>query len=127
MKSFIASIIATIIIIFSWNYIYNHYVDNYCIDSIKSLESISNYIDKSHWKNANNEILKLEKSWNRMRKTWSIFLDHHEIDNIDIAMAKLLKNIELKNLNLSYEQLQSLKEFFKIVSENEKLTLTNIL
>lgn len=127
MKAFIVCIISTIIIIFSWNYIYSNYVDDYCIEFINSLNSISDNIDKDNWKDANDELLKISKQWNNIRYTWSILLDHHEIDNIDIAMVKLIKNIQLKNVYLSYDQIQSLKQFFKIVKENEQLTLTNVL
>ncbi len=127
MKAFIVCIISTIILIFSWNYIYSHYVDDYCIEFINSLNSISDSIDEENWEDANNEFLKIHSKWNHIRYTWSILLDHHEIDNIDIAMVKLIKNIQLKNIYLSYDQIQSLKQFFKIVNENEKLTLTNVL
>lgn len=127
MKAFIVCIISTIIIIFSWNYIYSNYVDDYCVEFINSLNSISDNIDINNWKDANEGLLKISEKWDNIRYIWSILLDHHEIDNIDIAMVKLIKNIQLKNIDLSYEQIQSLKQFFKIVKENEKLTLTNVL
>ncbi|MCT4509287.1 MAG: DUF4363 family protein [Tepidibacter sp.] len=127
MKPFIIAIISAIIIIFSWNYIYHHYIDDNCTEFINSLEYISVNIDKNSWKNASAELIKIDKKWDNIRYKWSVLLDHHEIDNIDVAMAKLTKNIELKNTPLSYQQIQSLKEFFKLISENEKLTLTNIL
>ncbi|CAH2213606.1 DUF4363 family protein [Tepidibacter aestuarii] len=127
MKPFIISIIAAVIIIVSWNYIYSHYIDDSCIEFINSINSISDNIDKNNWKKARDEFMKIDKKWDNVRYKWSVLLDHHEIDNIDIAMAKLIKNIELKNISLSHEQLQSLKKFFELISENEKLTLTNIL
>ena len=127
MKAFIVCIISTIIIIFSWNYIYSNYVDAYCVEFINSLNSISDNIDINNWDDASEDLLKISKKWDNIRYIWSILLDHHEIDNIDIAMVKLIKNIQLKNIDLSYDQIQSLKQFFKIVKENEKLTLTNVL
>ncbi|WFD11971.1 DUF4363 family protein [Tepidibacter hydrothermalis] len=127
MKPFIISIISAIIIIFSWNYIYSNHIDATCTEFVDSLDSISNNIDKNNWKSVSNEFMKINKKWDSIRYKWSVLLDHHELDNIDVAMAKLIKNIELKNIPLSHEQIQSLKEFFKLISENEKLTLTNIL
>lgn len=127
MKAFIVCIISTIIIIFSWNYIYSNYVDAYCFEFINSLNSISDNIDINNWDDASEDLLTISKKWDNIRYIWSILLDHHEIDNIDIAMVKLIKNIQLKNIDLSYDQIQSLKQFFKIVKENEKLTLTNVL
>ena len=115
-----------ILIIMAWFFIYSSIADitqelTYLVDNINE------NIEKNEWDIAMNNFLVIQKKWHEVRDTWTIFLDHHEIDNIDLAMARANKYIRVKDTALSLGEMEVLKKLFDIVKENEALTLTNVL
>ncbi|QEK13184.1 DUF4363 family protein [Crassaminicella thermophila] len=126
MRTLIAAILAIFIIIGGWFYLYKS-IEKNTFEFINTLDTISLNIQKQDWNRAFHEFNKIQKKWNKTRNLWTTLLDHHEIDNIDLSMAKADQYVKSKDISLSLGEIETLKKLFRIVKENEALTLTNIL
>ncbi|MBB6216943.1 hypothetical protein HNQ80_003048 [Anaerosolibacter carboniphilus] len=126
MRSLIAVSIVIIVIIGGWFLAYN-YIDTHATDLIQSLDHMTKNIESENWDSAVNEYLQIKKQWGEIRNRWAVMIHHHEIDNIDLAMARTRKYIEEKDKPLSLGEIEVLKQLFHIVKESEAVTLTNLL
>jgi len=126
MKALIIVISIILVIVIGWFFIYES-VGNSTEDFILMLTEVATSIEDSDWERAKNQFIEAREKWIKLRNMWTILLDHHEIDNIDLSMARANKFVESQNTSLSLGEIEVLKELFKIVKENEALTLTNIL
>ncbi|MTI71734.1 MAG: DUF4363 family protein [Firmicutes bacterium] len=122
------SIVSVIILVIigGWILLYNDITNDYD-EFITSLNKLNKQLVYEDWGEADKELEVLLKMWKEHRDKWSIFLDHHEIDNIDIAMARTSRYVETKNNPLALGEIEVLIKLFEIVKENEAFTLTNIL
>lgn len=125
MRTFIAVIITMLVIVAGWLFVCNS-IDKHTLIFIESLDNISDTIKEENWNLVASEFSKMKNNWTKVRKLLSILLDHHEIDNIDLSMAKADQYIYAKNLPLSLGEIEVLRQLFTIVKESEALMLTNI-
>lgn len=126
MRTLITSIALLILIIVGWIYVFDS-VENTSSSFVNNLNILNENINSNDWKEANIKFSKIEEKWNKTRDMWSILLDHHEIDNIDLAMSKASQYLKSKNTSLSLGEIETLIKLFNIVMENQDLTLTNVL
>ncbi|QSZ26892.1 DUF4363 family protein [Aceticella autotrophica] len=120
----ITIIVALIILIdiAAYNYL-NTTSQNFNNTIIKIEKDVNN----GKWDSAKNKIEKLDKTWNKINSKWAILIEHNEIDEIDITLAKLKSYIYTNNKNFSLAELKTLNEKFKHIPVSEKLILENIL
>ncbi|MTI65268.1 MAG: DUF4363 family protein [Firmicutes bacterium] len=126
MRALSIVILIILVIISGWIFLYNDITKDYD-EFITSLNKLNKQLVYENWDEANKELEVLLEKWKEHRDKWSIFLDHHEIDNIDISMAKTSRYVETKNNPLALGEIEVLIKLFEIVKENEAFTLTNIL
>jgi hypothetical protein len=89
--------------------------------------NIEKDVNNEKWDSAKNKIEKLDKTWKKTNSKWAILIEHNEIDEIDITLAKLKSYIYTNNKNFSLAELKTLNEKFKHIPVSEKLILENIL
>ena len=126
MKAFIGTCIAVLLIIIGWFFLYQS-VERRTAEFVENLNQLAAVLDNEDWEGATENFKKIRNKWRGTRDIWTIFLHHHEIDNIDLSMARTVQYIETKNKSLSLAEMEALKQLFHIVKENEAVTLTNIL
>lgn len=126
MRSLIISLIITLVIALGWYFIYISVEDN-TSEFIDSLSDLSKTIEDRQWQSANSKFADIKERWYNIKSSWIIILNHHEIDNIDLAMEKASQYIKLQNHELSLVEIKTLTTLFNIVKDNEALTLSNIL
>ncbi len=125
MKAFFVIFIIVIVIVVGWIVTFNS-IEKDTEEFMNNLNALSTEIEAERWDIANAQFSEIEENWNKIRGMWSTILDHHEIDNIDLSMAKTLKYVYSENPSLALGEIEVLKKLFGIVKENEALTLTNI-
>lgn len=126
MRSFIGVSIAILAIIGGWFLSYR-YVDNHATNFIESLNLLERKIEAEEWDMVMEQYSEMKSQWHQVRNQWAIIIDHHEIDNIDLALARTRKYVQEKDKPLSLGEIEVLKQLFQIVKESEAFTLTNIL
>lgn len=98
--------------------------------SSKEMESKILDIEKStksgNWKEAAASLKSLKEDWKATSKTWTVLIDHFEIDNIDTTFSKIEKYIETKNTPLALAEVATARQYINHVPEMESLRLKNI-
>ncbi|SHJ78827.1 DUF4363 family protein [Tepidibacter formicigenes] len=125
MKTIIPVVILVILIIGAWFFTYKH-IEDYSSDFIYSLDKISKNIKNSNWEDSYDEFLRMKKKWKRIKNTWDLLIDHQEVESINLIIEKINTYMELKNLDLTLNEITILKEVFRIIIEKESFKLTNI-
>ncbi|MDI3534174.1 MAG: hypothetical protein PWQ82_539 [Thermosediminibacterales bacterium] len=96
-----------------------------------SMADILNKIEKAvvqeNWPDANKSLSVLEKQWRQNQPYWSILINHHEIDNIELSITHIKEYIKSKNTSEARAEIAGMKLFLKHIPENEKLSLENVL
>ncbi len=126
MKQLISIFTLIFVIIAGWILIYTS-VEKDTLYFVNALTILNEDIEESNWEIANNNFLKIKKQWNQVKGMWVIFLDHHELHNIDLSLSKADQYIKSKNTPLSLGEIAALQELFCIIKEHEALTISNIL
>lgn len=93
---------------------------------IKELDNLELYIDSSQWKAAQEHIENLNTKWEKTENIWSLYTNHHEIDNITISLRTLNAYIVSQNVSESKSSLASLKHYISHIPKMENLSLRNI-
>lgn len=88
--------------------------------------SLEESIKQNLWDEAENRFKKLDSAWQKTQSLWTVLLNHTEIDNIDLTLAKLEQYIKTQEQGLALAEISSLKLLIRHIPEKEKLTLENI-
>lgn len=91
------------------------------------LEAVEQSISTQKWERAEKELTSAQQSWTKTNTSWSILLDHEEIDTIDLSIKRLERYIETQDVTLSLGEVSALKFLFEHISDAEQFTLKNIL
>ncbi len=91
-----------------------------------ALEIAVKYAAAENWNGAESSLGEVEKTWTKVKGTWSALIDHVEIDNIDVTLAQLQSLIKAKELPGSLSEAAALKTYIGHIPEKEKLKLENL-
>jgi len=84
-------------------------------------------IQQQKWDKAKEDLNAAQQNWGRTKSWWSVFIDHQEIDNIDISLKRLEKYVETQGTTLSMGEVSTLEMLVEHIADTEAPTLTNIL
>jgi len=93
----------------------------------KNIESVRNNIKTGNWENASESLGRIKSDWTGIKKTWSALIDHEEIDNIDITIAKLEAMLEAKDSASALSEAAALRRLVTHIPEREKPSIDNLL
>ncbi|MCX7923180.1 MAG: DUF4363 family protein [Clostridia bacterium] len=130
MKSHSFRVISSLVILLALIVGASIYTTSALANSSKNIEDqisqIETDIKANNWENANKKLSEIESNWSRTEQTWAMLLDHIEIDNIDIALSRMSKYIEVKDMNLALAEAATLKKYIGHIPEKESFGLKNI-
>lgn len=126
MRSLIPVLLVTILFIAAglWT---AHYLEDTANNLLTSMNSIEALVLAQDWDKATIELHKAQKQWNRTKKGWAIVIDHAEIDNIEISLARLLSFSKSKATSDSLAEVAQLKKLITHIPEKEVINLINLL
>ncbi|MGI6553360.1 MAG: DUF4363 family protein [Bacillota bacterium] len=93
---------------------------------IQEITIAQQQIEAGNWTLAQEQLENFAHSWNKIQQKWTIFLNHQEIDQIDLALARLLSFSKACDYNQSLAELAALKLLLSHIPEKENLNLPNI-
>ena len=67
------------------------------------------------------------EDWDRTENKWSLFINHAEIDNIEMSIAKITQFIAKKEDASALAEIATVRSLLKHIPEREKLHPLNIL
>jgi len=91
-----------------------------------SIESMKSNVKAGKWDQAVSDLNQINHDWENIKKYWSTLIDHQEIDNIDVALSKIMPLLEERDVSSALSETATLNKFIKHVPEREKLSLDNL-
>ncbi len=122
----IVTLFVLLSIIFSLSIFANYTLNTTSKELVQDLQKIEAYTIDSDWENAEIIINELNAKWSNIQWTWSLLIDHFEVDNINIALAKTIQMIKFKDQSSALQEIASLLQCIKHVPEMGKFNIQNI-
>ncbi len=126
MRMVIISFIVILLLVFTWLWFHFSSIEVVTSYFTENLIELSNIVDANDWDNARIDVDIYIKKWNESKTPWIYFLNQKDINDIDTSFAKLQVYIKHANETMAQAELEQLKAYFKIIKENECLSLDNI-
>lgn len=84
-------------------------------------------IEHNDWKTAKKDLKIWQNNWTKIQNSWTLFIDHQEIDNIELSLKRMQSYIHSQNEVLSLSELSALKYWIAHIPDKESLHWGNIL
>ncbi|MDQ2085715.1 DUF4363 family protein [Herbivorax sp. ANBcel31] len=81
---------------------------------------------KNNWDLASNSLSIIIEEWPETEKSWSILLDHSDIDDISTSIFRLSRYLEAEDSTQTLAEIAALKQLLKTIPDREVLSLSNI-
>ncbi len=94
---------------------------------VAGFDELERAVDYGKWEEAGGGIGNVEKLWKKHNSWWAIVIDHQEIDNINMALARTKQYIKMQDRAMASGELAVLKQMLEHIPEKEKVNLKNIL
>lgn len=92
----------------------------------QTLNSLESAIKGDNWETANEQLEYFNQLWEKTKNLWQIFIDHEEIDNIDVTLARVKQLVSTKEKADSLSEISVLKLFIVHIPQKESLCLVNM-
>lgn len=93
----------------------------------QNLNKLEQAVKGDDWDTANRHLESFNQLWEKTKNLWQIFIDHNEIDNIDVALARVNQLVSSKEKAESLSEISALRLFIIHIPQKESLCLVNIL
>lgn len=121
---FMAAIIA---LIFGSSVFTNRLLSNHAQSLEEKIIKVEANTREQKWEAAQTELAAIEKEWPKVENTWTILLDHSEIDNIDESLSKVSEYVKAKSSSLALAELATLKRYVNHIPKKEAFSIKNVL
>lgn len=91
------------------------------------VDSVMVLVRQERWGDAEQALTDLDGDWQKVRKWWTVFLHHREIDNIDFSIARIREYLWAEDEELALGEAAALREMIMHIPDKESLTLENVL
>ncbi|WP_408954564.1 DUF4363 family protein [Natroniella sp. ANB-PHB2] len=121
-------IYTTILLIFTLILVsYGYIITNNKADQLTSkLNTLEDNLVNNNWDTTRDNTESLNQAWEEASFTWSIFMDHNEIDKLDLSISKIISLVELEKKDKALTELKLAKELARQIPTNEKIKIENI-
>ncbi|HOW22477.1 MAG TPA: DUF4363 family protein [Sedimentibacter sp.] len=126
MRMVVISLIILMIMISIWAWFYYGSVGPVTSFYRDNLPVLSDLVKDENWDRAMKDIKEYTDKWYEVKKLWMYFINQKDLDNIDSSLEQLNIYIENKEKILAQAELEHLIVLFRIIDENECLSLENI-
>jgi len=90
------------------------------------IDRLESDVLNSDWTGAANKVEAIKEDWDKYKQWWAVFIDHQEIDNIDMALARTEKFIVTQERALAAGELAVLRLMLEHIPEKEQINLKNV-
>lgn len=123
-------ITTTIIILFliiSGSVTSYNYISSTSRNLVSQLENAEKAIQNQNWTLAQEQLEQTQTNWHRTKYWWTILLNHHEIDNIELSSQRLKQYIIAQDKTLSLAEISALEMLFEHIADTEAVNIENVL
>lgn len=121
-------IIAVLVLVIAGSVFSEKYLEktsNSLIDELVSLDQKIDSVPNSE--QLNKDVEEIDKKWQDIKEVWATFVDHDEIDKIELALIEAKGFISEDNKIDSKVQIEKAQFLLNHIPERQKLKLKNIL
>lgn len=102
-------------------------LDKTSTELVESISGVESGTASNNWKDAEKYLEQVRSKWSRTSATWSMLIDHQEIDNIEVTLSRMEKFISSRDAASALAETAALKNYVKHIPTRESLNLKNIL
>lgn len=125
MKVVVATMIILIVFLLG-SFMLNQYISRSCELLLEKIEGVYKSVNNEDWVEAQKQFVDLENQWGIIEKKWQLFLEHYEMDAIDVTMARLKQYIKIEERVVSLGELAELKLLIGHIEDKEAFKLENV-
>jgi len=92
----------------------------------RKIAEIEKLAQSEDWDKTMEILDSLKEDWEKTKSTWSMLIDHIEIDNIETSLTKVSKYVEFKQAAYALAEISTLKQYIEHIPEKERFSLENI-
>ncbi len=126
MKDSVIILIVLLVFIIGLDVYSYYYLKNTAADISRSIEELPETINREDWDKAYSSLARTTKKWSSVKGVWAVLINHDEIDNIDMILARLKSFVKYKDVNESVAEYREFKEVVEHVPESQRFSLVNI-
>lgn len=104
-----------------------YYIDHTANELVSKASLVEQQGNKENWPHAEKAFSSLDSAWIKASTKWTVLVDHQELDNINISLAKIREYIKAKDIPGFKSEVAELKLLLKHIPEKEALNLKNVL
>ncbi|SDL06819.1 DUF4363 family protein [Natronincola ferrireducens] len=119
--------ILILVVFFIASLYFTYYLNQSAETFIDMIEKLDKSITQENWEEAQEHIERVMKEWDKTKKIWLGFLEHYEIDMIDIILARTQKYVTIEERSLALGGVAELKLLVEHILDKQTLKLQNIL
>ncbi|HHT37353.1 MAG: DUF4363 family protein [Candidatus Wallacebacter cryptica] len=126
MRLLIGSTVLIIVFLIAAGYVTNQtleFINNYR-EELKQLRQVM--LDQD-WHQAQNLVGQLRQKWDGVQDYWDWYIVHEDIENVEVALARLVSFIDSQDLSSGLAELAQLDMHFSHIYRNELFNLQNVL
>ena len=120
------SIVVLIGLIFAFGIYSLHTLTTSSNKIIHQIDAVEAHTKSGNWDQARASLTSVKQDWESTSKTWTVLLDHIEIDNIDTSLARMEKFIDTKDASQALAESATLRQYVGHIPEIESVKLKNI-
>lgn len=125
MRNIVAAIII-FFIMFAFMCFSITYLNRITADIRRTNDSLEQYIKAEKWEKAYKTSTEVTKKWEEQSKVIKLFVNHQEIDNIEMELWKLPQYVKEETKDEALASVHVLKFFLNHISDLEKINIQNI-
>ena len=123
----ILTIIIIVFLMFAGSLSSYNYINSTSKNLVTHLENVEKSVQDQKWNVAQEQMELTQTNWNKTKYWWTILLDHHEIDNIELSSLRLKQYLKAQDSTLSLAELSALEMLFEHIADTEAINLKNVL
>lgn len=105
----------------------NQYINSSCEKLLEDIELLNKYVESNEWNEAKTQLVNLKEQWESTKRKWQLFLEHYEMDSIDVAVARLDQYVKIEERSLALGEIAEFRLLISHIKSKESLKLGNIL
>lgn len=115
-----------LVIFIAGTFMVNQYINSSCEKLLEDIKVLDVSIKNSDWNSAKDQLIELKDRWKHTKKRWQLFLEHYEMDAIDIAIARLDQYVEIEDRSSALGEMGEFRLLISHIKDKESLKLENI-
>lgn len=105
----------------------NRYIDTSCESLLEDVKQLHTFVEGNSWDDAKDQLTDLKAEWEKVKKRWQLFLEHYEMDTIDITISKLSQYVDIEERVMSLGEVAEFELLIDHIKDKKHLKLENIL